>query len=88
MYYAMLLPLCGLTLLGAKLRSGSRKPLARLLVCLVLPGLIWLAACSGSSSSAGNGGGTPGTPPGTYNITVTATAGALQHTATVILTVQ
>jgi hypothetical protein len=57
-----------------------------LLVCLMLPSPLFLASCGGGGG--GGGGSTPGTPPGTYNITVTATAGALQHSTTVILTVQ
>ncbi len=59
MYYALLFPLCGLTLLGAKFRSRSRNALGWLLVCLMFSGLVWLAACGGgSSSNSGGGGGT------------------------------
>ena len=77
MYYAMLLPLCGLTLLGAR----SRK----LLLCLMLSGLVWLTACSGSSSSGNSGGGTTA---GSYSVTVTGTAGAVTQTQTLAVTVQ
>jgi hypothetical protein len=83
MYYAMLLPLCGVTLLGAGFRSRSRK----LLVCLILSGLVWLAACGGGSSS-GNGGGGAGTTAGNYTVTVTGTSGALTQTQTLAVTVQ
>ena len=88
LYYAMLLPLCGLTLVGASFRSRSRKPLSWLLVCLLLSGLVWLAACSSTSSSGGNGGGGGGTSPGGYTVTVTGTAGALTQTQTLAVTVQ
>jgi len=96
LYYAMLLPLCGLTLLGGKFRSRSRKPLGWLMLCLMLSGLVWLAACSGGMSSSGSGGngGGGGTTPGSYTVTVTGTAtvtgaaGALTQTQTLAVTVQ
>ncbi|MGA8212651.1 MAG: hypothetical protein WB799_03605 [Candidatus Sulfotelmatobacter sp.] len=81
MFYAMLLPLCGLTLLGATFRSRSRKRLGWLLVCLMLSLLIWLTACSGGSSPSGNnGGGGGGTTAGSYSVTVTGKSGALTQT--------
>ena len=86
MYYATLLPLCGLTLLGAGFRSPSRKRLGGMLVCLMLSGLVWLAACGGGSS--GSGGGSVGTSPGSYTVTVTGTSGALVQTQTLAVTVQ
>jgi hypothetical protein len=86
-YYAMLLPLCGLTLLGARVRSRSRKPLGWLLVCLMLSGFVWLAACGGGSSG-GNGGGSGGTTAGNYTITVTGTAGTLTQSQPLAVTVQ
>jgi len=89
LYYAMLLPLCGLTLLGGKLKSRSRNPLSWLLLCLMLSGLVWLAACSGGTSSSGSGGnGGGGTTAGSYTVTVTGTAGALTQTQTLTVTVQ
>lgn len=42
----------------------------------------------GSGGGGGGGGGNPGTPSGNSTVTVTATAGALSHTATFTLTVQ
>lgn len=86
-YYAALLPLCGLTLLGAGLRSRSRNWRRWLPICLMLLGLVWLAACSGESVS-GNGGGSGGTTAGSYTVTVTGTAGGLNQTQTLAVTVQ
>jgi hypothetical protein len=86
MYYAMLLPLCGLTLLGAGFKSRRRKPLGWLAVCLMLSCLVWLAACGSGSSGGGGGGG--GTTAGSYTVNVTATAGSLGQTQTLTVTVK
>jgi hypothetical protein len=87
-YYAMLLPLCGLTLLGAGFKSRSRKPLGWLAFSLMLSCLIWLAACGGASSSGSGGGGGAGTTAGSYTVTVTGTAGPLIQTQALTVTVQ
>ena len=74
-FYAMLLPLGGIALLGAGFGSaGSRrkKLFGLLMLGLVLCGLLLMPACSSSSS----GGGNTGTPTGTYTITVTGTSGS------------
>jgi Beta-propeller repeat len=73
-FYAMLLPLAGITLVGAGFGSaGSRRRnlFGLLMLGLVLAALLLLPACSSSNS----GGGGSGTPTGTYTITVTGTAG-------------
>ena len=83
--YAALLP----GLLGIVLTAGSRRSLRgmRFMGLLVVLGFstLWLASCGGS-----NGGGTTsgGTPPGTYQITVTATSGATNVQQTFNLVVQ
>jgi hypothetical protein len=89
LFYAMLLPIGGLALLGTGLTSRKKKLWGFWLVCLLFSGLIILPACGGGSSSGGSGGGGhPGTPAGTYSVTVTGTAGSLTHTQPVSLTVQ
>jgi hypothetical protein len=84
-FYAIWLPIGGLALLGAGFISGWKKLFGLFLACLMLSGLIFLAACGGGSSSSG--GGQPGTPAGTYTVTVSATSGSLTHTIPVTLAV-
>ncbi len=86
-FYAMLLP----GLFGIFFTVGSRKRAARamrLLSFIVVLGLstVWLAACGGGSSK---GPGNPGTPQGTYTVTVNATDRTVQAAtaATITLTV-
>ncbi len=70
-FYAMLLP----GVFGIVFAAGSRGRGARLLGLIVVLGLstLWLGACGGSSGSSQNN---PGTPPGSYTVTVMATTGA------------
>jgi trimeric autotransporter adhesin len=87
----LLLPLGGLTLLGAGFSSRRKKVLGLLLMFLVISGLVFLGACGGGSSSGGGGGGGGGggTPAGKYTVTVTGTSGTLTaQTAAFTLTVQ
>jgi hypothetical protein len=85
MSFATWLPISGLALLGTGLTSRKKKLWGFLLGCLLFSGLIFLAACGASSSSGG--GGQPGTPAGTYAITVTGTSGSLTHLQTLTLSV-
>lgn len=86
LFYAIFLPLVGMALLGTGFASRRKSLLGLLLVCLMLSGLMFLAACGGGGSGGGNGGG--GTPPGTYTIKVSGTAGSTVNTTMVTLTVQ
>jgi len=75
--------LVGVFLLG--IPSRRRRRMAGLGVML----LVFFAAgmgCGGGGSSSGTKTG--GTPAGSYTIAVTATSGALSHTANVVVTVQ
>lgn len=71
-FYAALLP----GLFGILLTAGSRKRSRgiQMLAMLFLLGVstLWLGACSGSTSSTNKN---PGTPPGSYTISITATTG-------------
>src|SRR5216684_1733026 len=86
-FYAMFLPLSGLALIGTGFgcaNSRRKKVLGFLMLYAILAALLLLPACGG-------GGGTHpppqgGTPPGTYNITVTGTDGTLSHSVAPSLT--
>jgi hypothetical protein len=84
-FYAMLLPVFGLSLMGIRFSyAGSRrkKLLGFLLLGVVITALFFLPACGGSS-----GGGCTGcTPKGTYTITVTGTDGSLTNSVSPALT--
>jgi hypothetical protein len=87
-FYAALLP----GLLGIVFTAGSRKRAARslrFLSLIVVLGFstLWLASCSSNSSSTKN----PGTPAGSYPVTVNATTGGVNPvtgSVTVTLVVQ
>ncbi len=69
-----------------RVRAFAFAPLALLLLSLAL-----LSSCgSGSGSNSGGGGGVvnPGTPAGTYTVTVTGTSGTLTSSTAVTLIVQ
>jgi hypothetical protein len=81
----------GVFLLAGARKSGSRKLGAFRVIVLGL--LIALVGCGGGgsgSSSGGGGGGNPdpGTPIGTYVITVAGTSGTTTHTTSFQLVVQ
>ncbi len=84
-FYATLLPVAGLALLGV--RAGGKKNrriLLGLMLGVVFACFAFLPACSSSSSTTT----TTGTPAGTYTVTVSATSGSATRTQTVTLVVQ
>ncbi len=88
-FYAMLLPLGGMTLLGVSFGSRRKKALGLLLIFLMVSGLLFLAACGGGSSTTTTPPPSGGTPAGAYTVTVTGTSGSLTaQTTTFTLTVQ
>jgi len=85
-FSAFWMQLPGFGLLGMFfLLSGKRSKRLTMFAMLgcVLAVTMLMTGCGGSSNSGGGGGG--GT---TYNVTVTASAGTLQHTLPLTLTVQ
>jgi hypothetical protein len=75
-------------LLVMRIQRGTGSMLV--LICVVLAGM---AGCGGGGGTAGGGGNAPptpqpGTPAGTYTVTVTATSGTMVKTANFTLTVQ
>jgi hypothetical protein len=87
--YALLLPVGGWALVGAGSGLPRKKLLGFLLLGLIVTGLLVLPACGGGGSGGGGGGGGGGsnTPPGTYAITVSGTAGGVTHSAPLALKV-
>jgi subtilase family serine protease len=86
-FYAVLFP----GLLGIMFTAGSRRCSLRgmrFLGLIIVLGFstMWLASCGGSSSSGGVTD--PGTPKGTYTITVVATSGSTNIQQTFNLVVQ
>jgi subtilase family serine protease len=72
-FYALLLP----GLFGVVFVAGSRTRGLRLLSLIVVLGFstLWLGSCGGGGGSNNTSPKNPGTPTGTYTITVTATTG-------------
>jgi hypothetical protein len=92
-FYAMWLPIAGLSLMGmgfSSARSRRKKLLGFLMVGMVMAALFLMPACGGGSSGGGGGGCTSCTPAGNYTVTITGTgtdANAVTNTTTVTLTV-
>jgi hypothetical protein len=86
--YGMWLPFGGLGLvlaMGAGTRKRRRKALGALALFLLLPLLLAITSCGGGGSTKQT---IPGTPPGTYNLTMRATSGPTSHSSTFKLIVK
>jgi hypothetical protein len=66
-------------------RNGLRRLTLIVMIVAGIGGLSTLTGCGGGGSGSSGAGGSQ---PQTYNITVTATSGALSHSTTVMLVVQ
>jgi Beta-propeller repeat len=74
-FYAMWLPVVGLSLVGMSFgSSGSRrkKLMGFLMLGTIMAALFLMPACGGGSNNGGGGGG-GGTPSGAYTVTITGT---------------
>jgi hypothetical protein len=81
----------GIAFVAVVVASGAgRKKLRKgmLLAALMIVMLAVLMSCGGSSSSGGSTRTDPGTPAGTYNLTLVATSGSATYTATLPVTVE
>lgn len=77
-FYAMSLPILGLSLIGMSFgstRSRRKKLLGFLMIGTVMAALFLMPACGGSSGGGGGGGGgcTGCTAAGSYTVTITGT---------------
>jgi hypothetical protein len=81
------LPLPALILLQRRIaRRKFRRP-GRIILILILILVAGTLSCGGGLQGNGGGSGSPGTPAGTYSVTVTAICASVTHTAQVTLTV-
>jgi hypothetical protein len=68
--------------------APKRRRWTALGLMLLTAGALAVTACGGSGHSSSGTGGSPGTPAGSYTVTVTATSGAINATTQVNVTVQ
>ncbi|MGB7149318.1 MAG: choice-of-anchor D domain-containing protein, partial [Terriglobales bacterium] len=84
---ALLAGLLCLPLLGIVIRRRRGRNVRRIMAIVFLSCLgVVLVSCG--SGGGGGGGGNSGTPPGTYNLTVTGQVGSVSNTTVVTLIVQ
>jgi hypothetical protein len=84
-FYAMWLPIVGLSFIGMSFGSASsrrKKILGFLMIGMVMAALFLMPACGGSGNGGGGGGGGGGTPAGSYTVTITGTGTDASMTTT------
>jgi hypothetical protein len=92
-FYALWLPVAGMSLIGmtfSSTRSRRKKLLGLFMLGMVMTALLLMPACGGSGGGGGGGGGSGGTPAGAYTVTITGTGtdpAAITQTTQVTLTV-
>ncbi len=89
--YAAFLTVPAMLWIGTLSRIRRGRRLGYFLAGLLLAGMMAHTACGGGGSSSSTSRPptiTPGTPPGSYTITVRAVSGSLERTTTVTLVVQ
>jgi hypothetical protein len=80
-----LFPLAGLIVVQQRMLRGEIRRHGRVVLLAILA--MSALSCGGGLQGNGGGSGSPGTPAGTYAITVTATCKSVVHTAQLSLTI-
>jgi hypothetical protein len=84
LWYAAFLPISGLALLGRT--RGRKRMMIFFLLATLFAGVLFQVACGSGSKTSPTVN--PGTPAGTYTVTVTGSSGSASHGTTVTLVVQ
>lgn len=84
--FAFWFGLPGIVIAGAGVRSNRKKILMLALLVVLLIAMVGMTACGSKNETTPVSD--PGTPPGTYTVTVSAAGGNLTRTTTVTLIVQ